>query len=57
MKHVDLSEDAAHAKILAMFSDVFSNLAIRLVIQKEPERGTPAHQLVDALRELPCLHT
>ena len=57
MKHVDLSEDAAHAKILAMFSDVFSNLAIRLVIPKEPERGTPAHELVDALRELPCLHT
>ena len=57
MKHVDLSEDAAHAKILAMFSDVFSNLAIRLVIPKEPETGTPAHELVDALRELPCLHT
>ena len=56
MKDVDLAEDGAQTKVLRMFSDVFSNLAIRLVVPKEPEKGSPTYDLVDALRELPCLH-
>ena len=56
MKDVDLAEDGAQTKVLRMFSEVFSNLAIRLVVPKEPEKGSPTYELVDALRELPCLH-
>jgi hypothetical protein len=56
MKDVDFSDDAAQNKILVMFSEVFCNLAIRLVIPNEPKSGNPTYEFVDAFRELPCLH-
>ena len=56
MKDVELAENGAQTKLLSMFSEIFFNLAIRLVVPKEPEKGSPTYELVDALRELTCLH-
>ena len=56
MNDVDLAEDGAQTKVVSMFSKMFFNLAIRLVFPKEPDKGSPTYELVDSLRELPCLH-
>jgi len=57
MKDADFSDNAARNKDLVAFSEVFSNLAIRFLVPKEPEEsGSPTYDLVDALRGLSCLH-
>ena len=56
-KDADFSDNAARNKVLVAFSEVFSNLAIRFLVPKEPEEsGSPTYDLVDALRGLSCLH-
>ena len=56
LKDVDLSVDEEKERALSIPSEILGNLAVRLQVTLEPNRGTPAAAFLDALRELVCIH-
>ncbi len=55
-KDVDLTVAAEKERALSIPSEVLGNLAVRLQVTMEPNRGTPAAAFLDALRDLVCIH-
>ena len=56
LKDVDLTIAEDKERALSIPSDILGNLAVRLQVTLEPNRGTPAAAFLDALRELVCIH-
>ena len=57
MKDIDLADESSKKKITDMLGPVcFNNLAIRIVLDKAPEEGSPVEELMDELRGLPNCH-
>ncbi len=56
LKDVDASDETQKQRVVGMFSDVFHNMAMRVVVEKDPETQSHACAIIDELRELSCLH-
>ena len=57
LKSIDTSNDEHVKKVLSMFGeDVLKGLAVRVVLDTDPDDNTSAHALVEQLRKLPQCH-
>ena len=56
MKDIDISETVQQEHVFAMLGDrVYKNLALRVVLDSDPEHGSPVSDFVERLREMPSL--
>ena len=57
LKSIDTSNEEHVQKVLSMFGDgVLKGLAVRVVLDTDPDDNTSAHALVEQLRKLPQCH-
>jgi hypothetical protein len=57
LREVDVSDTVGKQKVLDMLGkEAFNGLAMRVLVEKEPEDGTHAKGFMDELREMPQLH-
>jgi hypothetical protein len=57
LKDVDVSEEAGAARITDAVGDaVFKHLAMRVVIDGEPEADSDVSAFIETLRDISCLH-
>ena len=56
MLELDIRENGAIDKLRAIFTDVFHNLAMRVVLEGSLEPDTHVSETVELLKEIPNLH-
>ena len=57
LKNIDVSETAQQQRVLEIIGDgVFKNLAMRVVLDSEPEQDTDVAVFLERLRQIPNLH-
>ena len=57
LKEIDVTDEASKKKVLDMLgSAVFNNLAMRVVVDKDPEEETAIVEFIDELKALPHCH-
>ena len=56
MKSIDVSDEAQQQRVTDMVTDVFKNLAIKVIIDDAPEEESEVAEFVEKLREISSLH-
>ena len=56
MKSIDVSDAAQQQRVFELISNVFNNLAMRVVLDSDPEKDTQVSAFVDTLKTNPSLH-
>ena len=56
LKSIDVSDEEQTAQVTNIIKEVFNNMAMKCVLDSEPEADSDVKEFIDKLRKIPNLH-
>ena len=56
LKSIDVSDEEQSVHVTNIIKEVFNNMAMKCLVESEPEADSDVKQFIDKLRKMPNLH-